>query len=146
MWPHWHYRFFLHSLALDSIGAYYIIIISWMIHQKCTFFTSPGHFTLHEPGFYNLVPNNMNLHTWICTHDEIFVWIGCLSAACVLNISTHSLSGARHKRQQFRFCAITSTPMLFPVVFFFLFFNEFICLLIKIKQIKVIRCFLLHVS
>lgn len=38
--------------------------------------------------------------TWICTHAAIFSWMGSLSAAWVLKMLTHSLSGARHSRQQ----------------------------------------------
>lgn len=58
--------------------------------------------------------------TWICTHELIFVQIGCLSAACVLNMSTHSFSGAKHNRQQAlpATWAIIDTVEL-PIDFFF---------------------------
>ena len=50
--------------------------------------------------------------TCIWMHDEIFDWIDCLSAAWVLNIATHSFSGAKHNLQQFLLLPIASANML----------------------------------
>ena len=122
MWPHWHYRFFLHNLALDSIGTF--IFIGWFTNAHISSSGSWVKFSGISRNLKNCKWTNQL--TWICTHDEIFDWIGCLSAACVLNISTHSFWGARHKRQQLRFCAIASSPKFLATVFF-LFFNELIC-------------------
>lgn len=77
----------------------------------------PGHFPQQQS----------TLLTWIWTQLLIFVCIGCLSAACVLKMSTHSFSGARHRRQQAlpRFCVIVDVAD--PFNDFFFLFTVFSC-------------------
>lgn len=93
-------------------------------HSGLEFHQLPGHFPQ---------PTSLRLLTWICTQLLIFVCIGCLSAACVLKMSTHSFSGARHRRQQAlpEFCVIVD-----PFNVFFFFFTELSCR--RLKKLLVI--------
>lgn len=63
--------------------------------------------------------------TLMLTHDWIFADMGSLSAAVVPKMDTHSLSGAKHRRQQTcRFILITSSSILDPVLLFEASFQE----------------------
>lgn len=98
------YRFFSHTMSFISWGD--------SVEQSL-----PDLSFIRDPAGANF---SVSL-TWICTHELIFVWIGNLSAAWVLKMSTHSLSGAKHRRQQAfpAFCAITRDPDLSNNFFFF---------------------------
>lgn len=65
--------------------------------------------------------------TWICKHALILDLMGSLSAACVLKIPTHSLSGAMQSRQHVfpAFWAIARDPDRPNDNFFF--FNALSC-------------------
>lgn len=123
--PHWH---FIDFLAHNELLTFFEVIQNWarfmswldsrldsmeirysskycMKKKIQLYFFSLNDLTQHHSSLFTELDFDLFTFlliklTWICTQLLIFVWIGCLSAAWVLKIFTHSSPDARHKRQQ----------------------------------------------